>query len=219
MNLTLIQDAQAADEPLTLEEAKDYLRLPQEPGEDDNTVTRLIAAVREIAETQSGRHQARKQFTLALDAFPTSQGLFTWPYATQYTDPILYQFKVSPSYIELLDPLVSVDSFAYKKSDETPITMIAGTDYVADTLKHPGIVCPPYNKTWPGEAVFPSSAVQITFTCGYLPSEVPTAVKQGMLLLISQLFEKRIPFETIRFVAEVPFNVTALLSAKKLWKF
>jgi hypothetical protein len=42
-------------------------------------------------------------------------------------------------------------------------------------------------------------------------------IKQGMLLLITQWFEDRIPFDAIRSIAEMPFSVTSLFTSDKLW--
>jgi len=218
MNLTLVTPPQLTDEPLSTEEVRDFLRLQQIDDEDTMSINRLIPAVREIAEVHSGRHQARKQFTLALDNFPSSRSIFTWPYSTQYTDPILYQFQIGPSFIELLDPLVSVDDFTFAKSDGTVVTLFENTDFVVDTLKHPGVVSTPYGKTWPGDAGAPSSAVQITFTCGYLPAEVSASTKQWMVHRIAQMFTKRLPIDDVRAIIETPY-MAELINAKKLWKF
>jgi hypothetical protein len=42
-------------------------------------------------------------------------------------------------------------------------------------------------------------------------------IKQGMLLLVTQWFEDRIPFDAIRSIAEMPFSVTSLFTSDKLW--
>jgi len=219
MNLTLLQDAAAADEPLSVGEAQQYLRL--RPGDDEITLSALITATRLLAEEANGRQCSKKQWRLALDRWPNTQNVFTYPYSSQYTDPVLFQFQVGPSFIELLDPLISVDAVRYKTSDGTVITAVEDTDYVVDLDKHPGVICPPYGKTWPSpsQGLWPSSAVQIDFTCGFTPENVPVSIKQGMLLLVSQMYEQRVPFDDIRSVAEIPFGVTALFNVGKIWRF
>lgn len=219
MSLTLAQDSTFDQEPLTTDEARAYLRLAS--GADESTLKTLIVAARNLAESANGRQVTRKQWKLTLDRWPNSQNLFAYPYSTQYTDPITFQFQVGPSFIQLLDPLVSVDSVVQKTSDGANSTLTVNTDYIVDLLKHPGVICPAFNKTWPfpSQGLWPSSAITITFTSGFLPAEVPLNIKQGMLLLISQMYEQRVPFDDIRTVAELPYSVTALFAHEKIWKF
>lgn len=217
MNLTLVSDVAVDGEPLSLEDARGYLRQP--PDEDNPDILRLISAAREVAETYSGRQQARKQWDLALDVWPLQPGLLTWPHAALYADPLTLQFRVGPSFIELLDPLVTVDLVTYKKADGSVVTMAPNVDYVVDARKHPGGICPAPGKTWPTDSLWPSSAITIRFTAGPLPDYVPSSIKQGIALLVSQWFDNRVPYEGLKAAAEIPFNVEALLTHKALWRF
>jgi len=87
-----------------------------------------------------------------------------------------------------------------------------------DTARHPGFVSPPYNKTWPTFATWPSSAILIRFTSGYAAnspfwSDAGARVKNGMKLLISNWYHNRLPFEKgMAATAEYPYAVTACLS-------
>ena len=217
MNLTIATDTTPEQEPISVQDAKDYLRL--DTSTDDGTIQGLITAARIEAENEQGRECARKQFILALDSFPTAGFGPFWLEITAAYGTRAYQFSTSRGCISLLDPLVSVDSFTYTDSAGTIHTLTENVDYIVDKLKHPGIVCPAYGTQWPTADLWPSSAVQITFTVGPTPVMCPANVKQGVLLLTSQWYEGRIPFEAIRFVAELPFSVTSLLRNGKLWKF
>jgi hypothetical protein len=222
MNLTIITDTTPEQEPISVQDAKDYLRL--DTSFDDGTIQGLITAARIEAENEQGRECARKQFMLALDSFPTVGlwagvgGPFWLEIAAAYGTRA-YQFSTSNGRISLLDPLVSVDAFTYTDSAGTVHTLTENVDYIVDKLKHPGIVCPMVGTQWPTADLWPSSAVQITFTAGPTPVMCPANVKQGASLLVSQWYEGRIPFEAIRFIAELPFSVTSLLRNGKLWKF
>jgi hypothetical protein len=218
MNLTLITDAGIADEPLQVTDAGDYLR--DVPAEDVATVQRLITAARLEAENENGRELARKQWTLVLDHFPRGK----WVSSCRFdgygqAGSRVFALGAGAHYIELLDPLVTVDSFTYKKSDGTVVPMVLNTDYIVDVMKHPGIVCPASGTTWPGDDLWPSSAVQLTFTAGMTPDQCPEGIRQGMRLLVSEWFENRLPFANVRFIAEMPFSVTNLFRNKKLWRF
>ena len=220
MNLTLVKDAGMADEPLLVEDAGDYLVNP--PPEDYATIQSLITAARLEAENENGRELARKQWTLVLDSFPNGGGLLSTFYGYYgYAREGLrnFAFNVDPRFIELLDPLVTVDSFTRKLANGTVVPLVENTDYIVDTMKHPGIVCPAYGTTWPGDALWPSSAVQITFTAGFTPDTCPETIRQGCRLLVTEWYEQRVPFAAIRFVAEMPFSVSSLFRNKKLYKF
>ena len=221
MNLTIVTDTTPDQEPISVQDAKDYLRLANDL--DDDTIQGLITAARLEAENEQGRECTQKQFTLALDRFPGGgafplTGMFELGYTSEYGFRT-YTFWFNGSAIQLLDPLVSVDSFTYTDSTGTVNTLAVNVDYIVDPLKHPGIVCPMVGTQWPTADLWPSSAVQITFTAGFTPVTCPANVKQGVSLLVSQWYEGRIPFEAIRFIAELPFSVTSLLRNGRLWKF
>jgi uncharacterized phiE125 gp8 family phage protein len=194
--LTESSPPQSFSEILTLAEVKSYLRLPDRSPADqaeDDELTSLIVAAREQAEILQGRDLIRKQFDLSLD------------YWNNYR-------------IELRDPLASVDLFQYKDSTGTVTAMAEGSDFIVDTSRHPGFVSPPYNKTWPTFATWPSSAILIRFTSGYAATspfwrDAGARVKNGMKLLINNWYHNRLPFEKgVNATAEYPYAVTACLS-------
>lgn len=220
MNLTLVQDATALQEPLQVSDAEQYLVLAS--GAETANLQTMITAARLEAEKENGRELAQKQWTLTLDHFPT-ESYFWESFGVSIMGPQYgerpYEFYFSDGNIGLLDPLISVDNFTYKTSDGTVHTLVNGTDYIVDTSKHPGEVCPAYGTQWPPDTLWPSSAVQITFTAGMQPAQVPACVKQGMLLLLGEWYENRLPFSAVRFIAQMPFSVTSLFQNNKLWKF
>ena len=196
LSLTEASPPQSLSEILTLAEVKSYLRLPDrspaDQAEDDELLS-LIVAAREQAEILQGRDLIRKQFDLSLD----------------------YWFNYR---IELRDPLASVDLFQYKDSNGAVTVMAENIDFIVDTSRHPGFVSPPYNKTWPTFATWPSSAILIRFTSGYSPnspfwSDAGARVKNGIKLLINNWYHNRLPFEKgMTATAEYPYAVTACLS-------
>ena len=194
--LTESSPPQSFSEILTLVEVKSYLRLPDRSPVDqaeDDELRSLIVAAREQAEILQGRDLIRKQFDLSLD------------YWNNYR-------------VELRDPLASVDLFQYKDSNGAVTVMAENTDFIVDTARHPGFVSPPYNKTWPTFATWPSSAILIRFTSGYSPTspfwiDAGARVKNGMKLLINNWYHNRLPFEKgMDATAEYPYAVTACLS-------
>jgi uncharacterized phiE125 gp8 family phage protein len=196
LNLTVTSPVQSFDEPITLEQAKQYLELPERDpadSEEDDQIELFIKAARNIAEIEQGRDLVRKQWDLSFDYFPCHE-------------------------IPLRDPLVSVDLVKYRNSVGNYTTLTADDDYIVDTAKHPGIVLPPYGESWPSFTAWPSSAVLIRFTSGYesddsfWTSDAGTFVRKGMLYLISGWFTNRIPYPTdgSSFIAEYPFAANLL---------
>jgi hypothetical protein len=237
MNIRLL--AETGDEPVTVDEAKTQLRYYD--NDQDQYIGALISAARTMAEIYNGRQQTLKQFDLALDAWPGSAmvgiNAMPNPYFNGWpSDAYRLLAGVLPAYngVRLAAPLVSVSSVTYKDTYGTVHTLTQDVDFIVDTWKEPGLICPlPYNN-WPITGLWPSSAIHVQFTSGRVPNPdaakayeadhpgatptvVPTNIKQGILLLVTQWFIQRIPFDAIRFVAEVPFSVTALFTSDKLW--
>lgn len=162
----LVQTVAPASEPVTLAEAKAWLRL--EIPDDDDLVAALITAAREYAETVTGRALVSQTWRLTLDAFPADGGGIILP----------------------LPPLQSVSSVVYVDGNGDSQTL-ATTEYAVDTQRQPGWIVPAYGKIWPvtrGQA----NAVQITFVAGYgTASAVPVAIKTAIKLLLANWYENR----------------------------
>lgn len=215
-SLNLVTDATV--EPVSVAEAKAYLRIESGMTDHDTLIGSLISSARRVAEAVCHREIARKTWRLSLDRFPpfTSMQPFPLPYVERaFATP----WQGSALAIPLLDPLVSVDTFTYRKSDGSTVTMVANTDYLVDSDKHPGVVVPPYNSSWPGADLWPSSAVKIEFKAGYLPAECPAEVKNGILMLVVQNYDAPEPFMDAKFAGELPFSVSALFGSDALYKF
>lgn len=164
-----------ATEPITLATARLHLRLdtigspPTHP--DDSLVTALISVARESVENFTELTVAVNDFQMKLDAFPTAEiNLGTWP-------------------------VNSITSVAYVDANGATQT-INSADYVLDTFSKPAQIVPAFGKTWPMVRNQPN-AVTVTFEAGYtgdtspVNNEMPKALKQAMLLTITDLYENR----------------------------
>jgi uncharacterized phiE125 gp8 family phage protein len=196
LSLTDSSPAQSWTEPLDLDFVKDYLKVPQRSPADsfeDMQISTFIAAARYQAEILQGRDLVEKQFDLTYDYWPSFR-------------------------IRLRDPLKSVDLIQTKDNNGNIATLIEGTDFIKDTTKHPGIITPPYNGTWPAFSLWPTSSILIRFTAGYAASDAfwngpGNLIKNGMLLLISAWYNNHLPFEKgVGAADEYPYAVTSCLS-------
>jgi len=174
--LTVTSPVQSYTEPITLAEAKAWLRLPEYSPTDaaaDAMVSDLITAAREQAEMYQGRDLVAKQWDLALDYFTGLE-------------------------ICLREPLDSVDLVTYKDSAGASHTLAENTDYIVDLGR--ALIMPPYGESWPTFTPWPSSAVTVRFTTS--GAAVSQSVLTGMKLLVMGWHSGRVPKEQASFAAQ-----------------
>lgn len=194
LSLTETSPAQSFTEVFESTDLQTYLNMPVGPFADvseEEQMRVFILAARAEAEILQSRDLVRKSWDLALDYWPNCNGS-----------------------IELRPELVSVELVQYRDSAGTWTPLVEGVDYVVDTSKRPGIIAPAASCQWPAFTPWPSSAILIRFTAGLTNasawwSGAGASVKIGMKYLISQWFNKRLPFETGAAQAD-PFTLACL---------
>lgn len=183
-------------EPVTLEQAKAHLRLDGDA--DDDYVSALITAARERVELFLRRALITRTFEYTLDGFPPSP-------ARIYTTSVIDLPK---------PPLQSIESIRYIDTAGN-VRTLAPEDYQADTSSNEiGRVALAWNRFWPITRSSINSVV-IEFTAGYgdAAADVPQAIKQGILIEVSNLYENR---EDV----VVGQNISMLsLSERLLWPY
>ncbi len=148
-------------EPVTLQEAKDHLRI--DGIYDDALVMMLVAAARRWCEDYAGRTFVTTTWAWSFDEF------------------------AGPELCVPRPPLKSVTSISYIDSAGNPQTLGADV-YRVDTASEPGRIALAHGKTWPSvQSVI--NAVTVQFVAGY--AAVPENVKLAILLLTTELFEQR----------------------------
>ena len=182
-------------EPISLAEAKLHLKVDTDLTADDNLITALITAARQMAENYTG---------LAL----INQ---TWEYATdQFTDS---QIPLRPA------PLSSIASITYKDSANVTQTLSSSV-YEANTYEMPGKVMLKYNQVWPTTLLIENS-ILITFVAGYgtASSSVPAAIRAAILLIIGHLYEHRENVVIGTISSELPQGAEYLLNPYRVIEF
>lgn len=179
-------------EPITLEEAKQHLRV--DTTADDIYITSLITAARQVAEERTSRAFITQTWDMIIDDFPMG------------------------STIRLLKPnLQSVENIYYTDSNEQKHT-IDKSIYDVDTNSVPGRIFLGFAKIWPVVILRPAAAVRIRFTAGYgdTADKVPKALKQAMLYLIGNWYQNRVVYEgKYRYAVETPEAFKALIAPYK----
>lgn len=170
-------------EPITIQEVKDYLRL--EDSLDERVLQDLIETARIFCEEHTGRALMTQTLTMTVDAYdeladPLWEGWKTGPYLNYYKD-----------YIELTkSPVQSVTSVKTYNDADVATTMDASKYYV-DNVREPARVVLRTGETFP-TALRVANAIEVVFVAGYTsPSLVPAPLRVGMMQHVAFMYEHR----------------------------
>lgn len=171
-NLVLV--TAPTEEPITLPEAKAFLRVESGDTEQDGVIAAFISGARRYVEHQTNRKLITQTWKLLLDEFPCRTGRD--PYAS----------------IDLPHPpLQSVTSIEYMDVEGNPQTL-ATSVYLVDTGTLPGRVRLKRNQEWPATPSYEPNAVAVTFRAGYGgPESVEDDLRQAMWLILGDSYENR----------------------------
>lgn len=154
------------EEPVSLADARHHCRV--DGADDDTLIQALIAAAREQAEHETGRALCTQTHELVIDAFPKA-----------------FVLRGAP-----IQSLVSVKYLDINGAEQT----FDPADTLLDKDSEPGYLVPAYGKAWPDTFPVPN-AVRARYVCGYgAAADVPTAIKQWMLLAIGAMYAQREAF-------------------------
>lgn len=177
-------------EPLTLDEAKEHLRITID--DMDGYINSLIGDVRQEIENMTSRAFITQTWDYFVDCFPGGGGAIEIP----------------------RPPLQSVTSVNYV--DENGATQTLSTSvYTVDTDSEPGRVYLAFNESWPTVRDI-RHAITIRFVAGYgvNPSSVPGPIKRAIRLMVHHRNELRDPVVVSPGIVavEVPKQVDTLLA-------
>ena len=195
MSYTVITPATL--EALTVQEVKDYLRVDSDA--EDTLLGVLIKASTEMAESYLGRFLLTTVIEEFYDFFPV--------YKTG-VDP----FRGDRNIIYLSrGPVQAVASVKYIDGNGDEITVNA-SDYRTDLVSEPSRIFPEHGWYGTKDTV---NAVIIRYTCGYTQaSDVPANIKMAMLLMIGEMYEKRM--DTVH---RLPTASEYLLNPYRVFRF
>lgn len=165
MNLAAQIVTAPTEEPITLDEAKDHLRV--DGTDEDALIMGLIKAARVQCELHSRRRFVTQTWELGLECWPADAIVLPGP------------------------PLQGVTWLKYTDSAGVQATMSSG-DYVVDTLSEPGRLLLGYGKCWPMVTLQAGPAIRVRYVAGYgTPYVVPETYKQAIKLLVGHYYENR----------------------------
>lgn len=152
-----------ADEPITLDEAKEALRIDID--DEDTRIWNIIRAARMFAEDYLSLKLMSQVVELSGDQWPSTEfSLGVWPIIS--VDTVKYEDTASPVAIQ---------------------TLVADTDYYVDITTIEGRL-----RTitgWPSVAVKPN-AIKIRMTVGYADQDsVPDQIKEGIKAYCAYIYD------------------------------
>jgi uncharacterized phiE125 gp8 family phage protein len=189
-----VLSSSASQEPITLEEAKQHLRIDID---DDNLIIdSLISVAREYAEAVTGRALITQTWKAYLEDWPSDK-----------------------DYIELpFPPLQSVSSITYTNSDLT-INTWSTSYWETSTQCEPGRVNLSYGESWPTATLNVGLPICITFVAGYgTPDDVPDLIKAGMKVDLMDLYDNRASIVIGQAINHLA-TVDRLYFPKRVFKF
>jgi uncharacterized phiE125 gp8 family phage protein len=177
--------AAPAVEPITLADAKQFLRV--EHNDDDDIITALIAGSRIHVETQTRRALITQTWRLTRDVWPAAGCLALLPVPVKTLDAV-HVYKSDGTTLAL-----DVAGFTLDKSDAPArLSFLAGAPPAPE--RHAG-------------------GIEIDITCGYgdAAANVPEPLRQAIRLLVAHWYENRGLIAVGHEIAVLPQTVAALL--------
>lgn len=197
-------------EPVTLTEAKTHLRIDH--ADEDTLITALITAAREYCESLTRLAFISQTWTWTLDRWPSRPSRHGGP-ADAISAVIPALSGGSARYLEVpRGPLASVTSIT-TYDDADAATAWATANYFVATGQDR--IYRRLGAGWPIPART-GDGIVIVYVAGYggAASDVPEAIRRAILLMVAQLYERRLAVEEAA-LAPVPLGVAELLGAYK----
>jgi len=174
----LIQTIPPTAEPVTLAEARTWVRIDADDTTQDGPLTGLITAARQKVEIDLNQQLVSATWLYMLDRFPYLVPGRTWQWPGDVWD------RQNASWLEGLTvrmprpPLQQVTQIQYLDTSGT-LQTLASTAYLVDTVTRPGRVMPPFGQIWPVTQVTQNGA-QFTYQAGYGPvTTVAASISSG----------------------------------------
>lgn len=175
--------APPSSEPVTLQEAKLYLKIDHDA--EDDVITQIIVASRDIAERYLQLALITRGASVFYDAWPVTDQTPWWDgmregVATTATSDITLS----------LSPLQNVS--AIKIHNDSGFDTISPALYYVDNADVPGRIVFKSTASLPAP-VRVANGIEFSFTAGYgdNPEDIPPSIRQGILKLVAYLYTHR----------------------------
>jgi len=179
----LVITTEPTSEPITLAEAKSYLRV--DSSGDDALITALIVSARKLCESHTQRAFISQTFKLSLDTLnaieqPLWEGIETGPYLEDYRN-----------YIDLPMPIVTTVNHIKTFDSANVATTFAASKYYVDDAREPARIVLKNGENFP-TSLRVANGIEVTYVSGYAnAAAVPEPIKIGIYQVLTYLYEHR----------------------------
>ena len=183
-----------ATEPLTLAEAKVYLRVDH--ATEDALITSLISAARQLVEQYTRQALIVQTVTETLDLFP------------EWTPDNLDAIALS------VNPVIDITSINYIDQNGAS-QALTSLDFELDVISHPARLTSSTSASFWPSTLLTANAVTIVYTAGYAnAAAVPLGIVSGLYLVLGHLYANRDTKGTT--MPELPRAIQAILNPFKV---
>jgi uncharacterized phiE125 gp8 family phage protein len=196
MNWGLVQTEAPASEPITIEEARAWLRVDDTA--QDALIAALVAAARRMVERRTNRALLASAWQMTIDRFPCGDA--------------------RRAILLPLGPVIAISAITYLDTGGVERTM-APADYRYDLSREPAPITTEWGKSWPS-ARDVIGAIAVDFSAGYADAAaVPQDLKLAMQLLVGHWFENResVVVGAVSNALQLAFD--DLLEPYRIWSF
>ena len=179
--------SEPATEPVSLAEAKLYLRV--DSSDEDDLITSMIVSARQMIENHLRSALITQTRKMTLDDFPASSSDVNKIERLSNFQNIAITELQGEAVIYLWPrPIQSITSIT-TYNDNNDATVFSASLYRLDAAN--GRVVLNEGQVWPSD-LRDESAVEVVYVCGYgAAGDVPEAIKQAIKMLIAQMYESR----------------------------
>lgn len=183
-----------AEEPVTLADVKDHLRIDVD--DEDDLLATYISAARQMYEASIWRALVTQTLAVRLWSWPTCD------------------FIPLPR-----PPLASVTSLVYTDSDGSSHT-VASSTYNVYVDSEPGMLWLKYGQSWPTATLQPGPSIICTYVAGQGDAaDVKEIDKQAIRLLTGHFYENREQVVAVPGIslAALPMAVQSIIYLRRAW--
>jgi hypothetical protein len=177
-----------AETPVTVAEAKDYLRV--DGNLEDGRIDTMIKAATQRLEEFCDQKFISQTWAQYLDTWPTRARNIWWDGVRELPISELY---AGAGEIELLiGPVQSITEFN-TYADDGVAQLFPSSNYIFDNSGTFGRIALPLGGVWPTTILRKLNGIEIKMICGIASaaSDVPSSLKQAVLELVAHLYEHR----------------------------
>ena len=175
--------------PISLAEAKSFLRIDSDFDDDNTYITSLINVATSMVEEFTRRRLITQTFNIFYDEFPP--------------------------YIDLqIGEVASVTHIKYYDTSNA-LQTLATSNYDVDTKIRPGRIYQSEDGDFPNTYERPN-AVEVEFIVGASASDIPAPIIQSIFIIVGRYYENRQDVVMGTQVNEVPLMVNHLLTPYRL---